>query len=83
MLSMTVPTKELERLLIGTDKVIIDSNRINAYCFRNCKVEPDDNGNIKPKKENKASMQKIDGTIAMLCVLGGYLTTPQYSYNGI
>ncbi len=83
LLSMTVPAKEMERLMVGTDRIIIDDNAINAYCFRNCKADNDDNENIKIKKENKASTQKIDGVIAMLNALGGYLNGPHYTYSGI
>lgn len=70
------PTKELERLILSK-KCTLDNNEITRFCFSNVTIKSDHNGNIKPVKyiDNK----KIDGVIAMLMALGGYLLTPKYS----
>ncbi len=70
------PTKELERLILSKN-CIIDNNEITRFCFSNVTIKSDHNGNVKPVKyiDNK----KIDGVIAMLMALGGYLTVPKYS----
>lgn len=41
--------------------------------FGNCELKVDYNNNIKPVKANASSSRKIDGVIAMLTALGGYL----------
>ena len=69
------PTKELERLILS-GKCFIDKNIINRHCFRNVALAVDHNGNIKPSKEH--SEKKIDGVIAMIMALGGYLESPHY-----
>lgn len=70
------PTKEFERLLYGGG-IVIDSNPINRFCFKNVVLKTDHNGNSKPSKESYNN--KIDGVIAMLMSLGGYLQTPKYN----
>lgn len=70
------PTKELERL-IKSGKVIIDDNPITRWCFSNVVLKHDHNDNCKPTKNQDQT--KIDGVIAILEALGGYLETPQYS----
>lgn len=70
------PTKEFERLLYGRG-IVIDSNPINRFCFKNVVLKTDHNGNSKPSKESYNN--KIDGVIAMLMSLGGYLQTPKYN----
>jgi phage terminase large subunit-like protein len=70
------PTKELERLVLS-DKVIIDDNEITRFCFRNVELKFDHNNNCKPVKYKDNN--KIDGVIAMIEALGGYLQTPIYS----
>lgn len=67
------PTKELERLLLS-GKVVIDNNEITRWCFRNVELKEDWNGNVKPVK--RLQMKKIDGVIAMIMSLGGYLNNP-------
>lgn len=69
------PTKELERLM-KMDKIVIDNNEITRWCFSNVTLKEDHNENIKPIKVEK--QQKIDGVIAMIQALGGYLETPQF-----
>lgn len=70
------PTKELERLILSNN-VVIDNNDITRFCFSNVTIKADHNGNIKPVKT--IDRKKIDGVIAMLMALGGYLLTPKYS----
>ncbi len=76
--SFNNPTKELERLIL-CGKIIIDDNPINRFCFRNVSLKIDINGNCKPDKSNR--YKKIDGVIAMIMALGGYLKQPRYSYE--
>ena len=69
------PTKEMERLLLS-GKAVIDNNVINRHCFRNIVMARDRNGNVKPSKQFEE--KKIDGVIAMIEALGGYLSSPRY-----
>lgn len=69
------PTKEMERLLLS-GRAVIDNNIINRHCFRNVVMARDKNGNTKPSKQYDD--KKIDGVIAMLEALGGYLDSPRY-----
>ncbi len=70
------PSRELERL-IRSKQVVIDSNEITLWMFRNVDLKNDWNNNIKPVKVHKD--KKIDGVIAMIEALGGYLETPRFS----
>ena len=69
--SFNRPTKEFERL-VYQGKVVIDANPITRWCFSNgtLKIDPI-NENIKVIKAVKEN--KIDGCIAMIQALGGYL----------
>lgn len=71
------PTKEFERLL-KMEKVVIDNNPITRWCFSNVALKTDHNENIKPVKSGD-EMGKIDGVIAMIEALGGYLESPHYN----
>lgn len=71
------PTRELERL-IKQGKLVIDNNEITRWMFRNVALKSDHNGNVKPNKGNGKD-KKIDGIIAMIEALGGYLDTPRFS----
>lgn len=71
------PTRELERLILS-DRIVIDDNPITRYCFRNVVLKSDHNGNVKPIK-GVARSRKIDGVIALIEALGGYLATDKYS----
>lgn len=44
--------------------------------FGNVELKVDYIGNCKPAKANASSSRKIDGVIAMLTALGGYLKNP-------
>lgn len=74
--SFNRPTKELERLILS-GQVVIDNNDITRNCFRNVVLKSDYCDNVKPIKSQ--DKKKIDGVIAMLQALGGYLLTPHYS----
>lgn len=69
------PTKEFERLILS-GRCFLDNNVVSRHCIRNVVMARDRNGNTKPSKERQE--KKIDGVIAMLEALGGYLLTPQY-----
>lgn len=70
------PTRELERLILS-DKLVIDNNEITRFCFRNVCLKYDQNNNVKPVKY--ADNNKIDGVIAMLMALSGYLSEERYT----
>ncbi len=70
------PTKEFERLLLS-DSVVLENNEITRFCFNNVCLKYDHNNNVKPVKYQDNN--KIDGVIAMLTALGGYLTSPRYN----
>jgi len=65
--------KEFERL-IKSGKVILDDNPITRWCFGNVELKVDHNENCKPIKEGMNKKKKIDGVIAILEALGGYLS---------
>ena len=64
------PTKEYERLVLSGN-VEIDNNPINRFCHDNVELKIDCNGNAKPIGDHES--KKIDGVIAQLTALGGYL----------
>lgn len=68
------PTREMERLVRG-GLVVIDTNEITRWMFSNVALKTDHNGNAKPNK-GAGKDKKIDGVIAMLEALGGYLESP-------
>ena len=74
--SFNKPTKEFERL-IKSGRVVIDNNDITRWCIGNATLKVDWNDNAKPVKGG-AESEKIDGVIAMLQALAGYLEQPQY-----
>ena len=80
------PTRELERLILMASHqahngkepaLVIDTNSITLFCFRNVKLKSDWNGNVKPDKS--AGKKKIDGVIASLEAVGVILLNPYYS----
>lgn len=73
--SFNAPTKEFKRLIMG-NKVRIQKNPVTMWMLRNAVIKRDViNGNEKPVKPT--SSKKIDGVIAMLMALGGYLQNPK------
>ena len=73
--SLNRPTKEIARLLLS-GKVIMYTNPIDNFCFENVVIKRDFNDNERPTKETYNN--KIDGVLAMVMALGGYLTTDHY-----
>lgn len=71
------PTKEFERL-VKSGKVKIDNNELTRWCFSNVALKTDYNQNTKPIKGGDDT-GKIDGVIAMIEALGGYLESPLYN----
>lgn len=73
--SLNRPTKELARLIMS-GKVVIYDNPIDRFCFENVVIKRDYNDNERPTKETYNN--KIDGVLAMIMALGGYLTSEHY-----
>lgn len=74
--SFNRPMKEFERMAYnGTN--VIDQNEATRYCFSNVEIKTDFHGNCKPFKKDMADARKIDGVIAMLMTLGGFLSHPE------
>lgn len=76
MMNFTIPTKTLERN-IKMGNVIIDDNEMTRWCFGNVVLKYDWNDNCRPIKEE--NQQKIDGVVAMLQAVGGYLSVEHYN----
>ena len=74
--SMNRPTKELERLIMS-GKIVLFPNPIDVFCFQNCKPKYDLNDNLKVTKESWN--QKIDGIVAMINALGGFLANNNFN----
>lgn len=75
--AMSKPIKTLERL-IKMQNIVIDNNEITRWCFANATTKSDWNENIKVIKGGGAD-SKIDGVIAIIMALGGYLSVPHYT----
>lgn len=75
--SINRPAKELSRLIMKED-VVIEDNPVTKWMFSNALVK-EYGENIRIDKRNKN--QKIDGVIAMITNLGGYLNSPNYNFN--
>lgn len=73
--SMNRPTKEFERLING-ESAILDDNQITRWCINNADIKEDWNENRKIVKGSK--MKKIDGAVAMIMALGGYLSEQKF-----
>lgn len=71
------PCKEFERLF-RSGNIVLDSNPITRWCFKNACLKYDHNENCKPVKAGSHN-DKIDGTIAILQALGVYLESPRYT----
>lgn len=65
--SMSQPSKELERLVLGQG-IVHNGHPVLYWMMDNVVVETDAAGNIKPNK--KKSTEKIDGVVAMVMALG-------------
>jgi phage terminase large subunit-like protein len=71
--SFNKPTKEMERL-VRSGKAVMNYNPLTLHCYRNVTLKVDFNQNVKPDKSNLQN--KIDGVIAQLMSLAGYLLEP-------
>jgi phage terminase large subunit-like protein len=71
--SMSAPTKELEKLLLGK-KIRHGANPVARWMASNVAVREDPAGNMKPDKERSA--EKIDGIVALVMALGRAITRP-------
>lgn len=75
------PTKMME-ILIKSGKVIIDATPIIRWQFSNVELKFDYSENCKPVKSGGDTNKKIDGIIAMLEALGGFLANNNnYSFD--
>lgn len=72
LVSMSGPTKELERLVLG-HKIRHGGHPVLTWMAANLDVKADDNGNIRPTKPHKASAAKVDGMTAGIAALAGWL----------
>lgn len=68
--NFNAPTKELQKRILSYN-IHIDTNLLTLYMFRNVVIKRDHNDNCKPDKSK--SKNKIDGVIAMIEALGGYM----------
>ena len=71
--SMTAPTKEIEKLVVGRE-LRHNNHPVMNWCISNVSVEQDAAGNIKPSK--KKSTERIDCAAALVNALAGYLANP-------
>ena len=69
--SLSAPTKELEKLILGKQIIHGDNPAMN-WMLSNIALQEDPAGNIKPNKAK--STEKIDGIVAMIMSLGEYMT---------
>ena len=69
--SMSAPTKELEKLIIGK-QIIHNDNPCMNWMLSNVAIQEDPAGNIKIAK-NK-SKEKVDGMVALVMALGEMMT---------
>lgn len=69
-LNYNIPTKEFERLIL-MGRLRIEKSPVTKYMLNNVILKVDLNGNVKPIRNNEN--KKIDGVMAMLMALGGYV----------
>lgn len=74
--SMNLATKTFERLMLS-GKIVLDKNPITAWCFENAKTKFDYLDNVRIIKNT--NMQKIDGAIVAIMLIGGYLSDDHYN----
>ena len=60
-------------ILIQNEQCLINSNQLVRFYWANCEIKTDSFGNIKPIKAMDNISKKIDGVIAMITALSGYL----------
>jgi len=69
-LSMSAPTKELEKMVLGK-QVNHAGNKVLRWMCSNLAMKTDPAGNIKPDKSK--STEKIDGMVSLVMALGSYM----------
>lgn len=69
-ISMNAPMKELEKMILKRD-INHGNNPIARWQITNVEAVMDDAGNIKPSK--KKSKDKIDGIVALIMAIGGWM----------
>lgn len=73
-------TKHME-ISVNNEQCLIDSNALVRFFFNNCELKFDSFGNCKPVKANDQVNRKIDGVIAMIQAVSGYLFEQLFSGN--
>ena len=84
-LSMSAPTKELEKLVLKKE-LNHAGNPVLRWMCSNLRMKIDPAGNIKPDKSK--STEKIDGMVALVMALGAYMNADKeedsmYNSRGI
>lgn len=69
---LSAPTKEFERIVLD-ETLVHGGNPILRWMASNVSVKTDPAGNIKPVKPEHQNANKIDGIVAGIMGLGGYL----------
>ena len=82
--SMSAPTKELEKLILGK-QIVHDNNPAMNWMLSNVAIQEDPAGNLKVAK-NK-SKEKVDGIVALVMAIGEMMSgedlTSVYDGRGI
>ena len=78
--SMSAPSKELERLM-SEYKMHHDGDPVLRWMFGNVVLRMDQSGNIKPDKEK--SGDKIDGIVSLVMAIGQAMTDQSKPSNTI
>ncbi len=68
--SMSAPTKELEKIVIGKE-LNHGNNKVLRFMCSNVAIKTDPAGNIKLDKSK--STEKIDGMISLVMALGSFM----------
>lgn len=71
--SMSAPTKELEKLLVG-EQLAHANNPVLRWMAANVAIKEDEAGNRKPNKQK--SRGRIDGIVALIMALGRAMVQP-------
>ena len=68
---MSTPTKELEKMVLNKE-IEFGENPVMRWMNSNVEIRTDPAGNIKIDKSR--STEKVDGMVALVMAIGGYLT---------
>lgn len=71
---VTVPTRELERLVI-TRQLTHDGNAVMKWCVTNAKIVKDNNDNVRASKSKSAG--RIDGLAALVDAIAAHIQIKQ------